>query len=59
MEVGDKVRVEGHPEYGSGKIMRFYANHGTALVNFKNDEMVYCKYEALEKEGAKSVCHEK
>ena len=59
MKVGDKVKVEGRPEYGSGKIMRFYANQGTVLVNFDNDEMVYCKYGTLEKEDEKPECHEK
>ena len=59
VKVGDKVKVEGRPEYGSGKIMRFYANQGTVLVNFDNDEMVYCKYGTLEKEDEKPECHEK
>ena len=50
MKVGDDVRIHGKPEYGRGKIVRFYANHGTVLVQFeKEKELSYCDYSSLEK----------
>lgn len=50
MKVGDDVRLQGRPEYGRGKIVRFYAKHGTVLVQFeKEKELAYCDYGSLEK----------
>ena len=50
MKVGDDVRLEGAPEYGVGKIVRFHASQGTALVDFKDkDDLTYCDYNALVK----------
>ncbi len=52
MKVGDLVKVKGKPEFGSGKIIRFYANHGTVLVDFPEKKTpVYCDYSSVE-------CHE-
>ena len=49
MKVGDMVKVKGRPEYGEGKIIRFYANQGTMLVEFPSDgSMIYCDYMAVE-----------
>ena len=49
MKVGDSVTVMGRPEYGAGKIVRFYANHGTILVEFPKEEaMIYCNYSEVE-----------
>ena len=45
MKVGDSVKVKSRPEYGAGKIVRFYANHGTILVEFpKKEAVIYCDY---------------
>lgn len=50
MKVGDAVIVKGRPEYGPGKIVRFYANQGTILVEFPKEEaMIYCTYSEVEK----------
>ena len=50
MKVGDDVRTHGKPEYGRGKIVRFYANRGTVLVQFeKEKQLSYCDYSRLEK----------
>lgn len=50
MKVGDKVRIAGRPEYGTGKIIRFYSNHSTVLVNFSSDKgLTYCDYYSLVK----------
>ncbi len=49
MKVGDAVIVKGREEYGAGKIVRFYANQGTMLVEFpKEESMIYCDYSAVE-----------
>lgn len=49
MKVGDLVKVKGRPELGCGKIVRFYANQGTILVQFPDrDGATYCDYSALE-----------
>ena len=49
MKVGDLVRIKERPEYGAGKIIRFYANQGTILVQFpKQDSAIYCDYSAVE-----------
>ena len=50
MKVGDDVKLPGKPEYGTGKIVRFYAKHGTVLVDFEREErLAYCDYSSLEK----------
>ena len=49
MKVGDLVKVNGRPEYGAGKIVRFYANQGTILIEFPKEEtMIYCDYAEVE-----------
>ncbi len=49
MKTGDLVKVRDRPEYGSGKIIRFYANQGTVLVELsKEGTMIYCDYSQLE-----------
>tara|TARA_Y100001937_G_scaffold25231_1_gene36145 strand:- start:289 stop:453 length:165 start_codon:yes stop_codon:yes gene_type:complete len=49
MKTGDMVKVKGRPEYGSGKIIRFYANQSTVLVEFdKEQAVIYCDYSQLE-----------
>ncbi len=51
MKSGDKVVIEDKPEYGRGKVVRFYANHGTVLVDFeKQDKLTYCDYRSLIKD---------
>ena len=51
MKVGDKVMLTGKPEMGSGKVVRFYANQGTVLVNFEKDQCLkYCVYSSLKKD---------
>ena len=48
MKVGDEVSVVEKPEYGTGKIIRFYASQGTVLVDFgKIKKLTYCNYESL------------
>jgi len=48
MKVGDEVSVAEKPEYGTGKIIRFYANQGTVLVDFgKTKQLTYCNYGSL------------
>ena len=49
MKIGDEVTVIGKPEFGSGKIVRFYANQSPILVDFENeDRLTYCDYESVE-----------
>ena len=49
MKVGDTVVLKGREEYGAGKIVRFYANQGTVLVEFPKEEaMIYCDYSEVE-----------
>jgi hypothetical protein len=49
MKIGDEVTVIGRPELGTGKIVRFYANQSTILVDFENREnLTYCDYESVE-----------
>ena len=51
MKVGDKGMRTGKPEMGSGKVVRFYANQGTVLVNFEKDQCLkYCVYSSLKKD---------
>ena len=48
MKTGDKVEFPGRPEFGTGQVVRFYANHGTVLVNFdKKEKLTYCDYNTL------------
>ena len=48
MKVGDKVVVKGNPELGKGKVVRFYANQGTVLVNFDDPtKLKYCDYQSV------------
>ena len=50
MKVGDKVEHVSKPEYGTGKIVRFYANQSTVLVDFSDlSKLTYCDYASLEK----------
>ena len=50
MKTGDEVKNPGKPEWGSGKIIRFYANQSTVLVDFESREnLTYCNYTCLEK----------
>lgn len=49
MKVGDNVRIHGKPEYGRCKIVRFYAKHGTVLIQLeKEKQLAYCDYGSLE-----------
>ena len=48
MKAGDEVRIKNKPEFGIGKVIRFYANHGTVLVDFINGKsLTYCDYSSL------------
>ncbi len=59
MKVGDEVKIQGMPEYGLGKVVRFYANQGTVLVDFdKDDELTYCIYESLVSNKKSNKQHE-
>ena len=49
MQVGDKVSVTGRPELGSGKIVRFYANQSTALIQLEDGTLKYFSYNHLVK----------
>ncbi len=50
MKIGDEVTVIGKPELGTGKIVRFYANQSTILVDFENEEnLTYCDYQSVER----------
>jgi len=43
VKVGDEVKLETKPEYGTGKIVRFYSQQGTVMVQFENVEgCTYC-----------------
>jgi len=54
VKVGDSVIVKGRPEYGAGKIVRFYANQGTILVEFPKEEtMIYCDYSEVENDESR------
>lgn len=51
MKVGDKVKLHNNPEYGSGKIIRFYASQGTVLIDFAAKVgLTYCDYSMLVKQ---------
>ena len=50
MKTGDEVNMARRPEWGAGKIVRFYANQSTVLVDFANkDHLTYCNYSSLVK----------
>lgn len=49
MKVGDKVEHISKPEYGTGKIVRFYASQSTILVKFPDGKFAYCDYQSLVK----------
>ena len=50
MKIGDEVTVIGKTELGTGKIVRFYANQSTILVDFENREnLTYCDYQSVER----------
>ncbi len=52
MKAGDEVRIKNNPEFGIGKVIRFYANHGTVLVDFINGKrLTYCDYSSLIKKN--------
>ena len=49
MRTGDQVKNPSKPEWGIGKIVRFYANQSTVLVEFTDkDNLTYCDYTSLE-----------
>ena len=48
MQSGDVVTVQEKPELGKGRVIRFYANQGTVLVEFeKPRKLTYCDYKSL------------
>lgn len=48
MKIGDIVTINGCPELGKVKIVRFYANQGTALVEIEGTKkLTYCDYDRL------------
>ena len=48
MKVGDEVRVKDSPDEESVKVVRFYANQGTVLVELASDKrLVYYDYKSL------------
>ena len=48
MKSGDEVKISGSQDTQKGKIIRFYANQGTALVQLECGKLTYCSYESLE-----------
>ncbi len=50
MRTGDEVKNPSKPEGGIGKVVRFYANQSTVLVDFSDlSKLTYCDYACLEK----------
>ena len=50
LKTGDEVKFKDKPEWGVGKVIRFYAYQSTVLVDFsKKDNLTYCDYASLEK----------
>ena len=48
MKVGDEVKVKDDPKNTTGKVIRFYANQGTVLVELAKDKrLVYYDYKSL------------
>jgi len=51
VRVGDTVKLIGQPKDGRFKVVRFYANHGTVLVEQeKTSQLAYFDYARLEKD---------
>ena len=48
MKVGDEVSVISKSQSETGKIIRFYANQGTVLVELPSGKLVYYSYDNLE-----------
>ena len=48
MKSGDEVKISSSEEIRKGKIIRFYANQGTALVQLECGKLTYCSYESIE-----------
>jgi len=49
LKTGDEVKFKDKPEWGVGKVIRFYAYQSTVLVDFsKKDNLTYCDYASLE-----------
>lgn len=49
MKVGDKVEVEVGEVSKLGRIVRFYANQGTVLVEMESGKLSYFSYDSLER----------
>ena len=49
MKSGDKVKITSNNNIIPGKIVRFYANQGTVLVEMTDGKLVYLNYQDLEK----------
>ena len=49
MKSGDKVKITLNNDTSPGKIVRFYANQGTVLVEMPDGKLVYLNYQDLEK----------
>ena len=48
MKVVDEVKVKGDPKETIGKVVRFYANQGTVLVQLVEDKrLAYYDYKSL------------
>ena len=48
MKVGDEVKVKDDPKNTTGKVIRFYANQGTVLVEQeKTNSLSYFDYSRL------------
>ena len=49
MKVGDVIELKNRPDAAKGKILRFYANHGTVLVELiEEGKIIYCDYSEVE-----------
>ena len=54
MKTGDHVKIRARPDIGQCKIVRFYANQGTALVEQnKTSKLFYLDYLRLEKDESR------
>ena len=49
MKAGDAVVTSDGKHSVRGKIVRFYANHGTVLVEEEGGKLRYVRYESLDK----------
>ena len=52
MKSGDKVKITSNNDTIPGKIVRFYANQGTVLVEMTDGKLVYLNYQDLEKNSS-------